>query len=283
MKVLVTGASGLVGRFVVDELARRHSIEMLDIKPPHRHDLPFHSVDILEEDAVRSVVKGFDAVVHLAAIPHPLNDPPEKVFRVNTAGTYNILEACASSGIHKVVFMSSESTLGFAFTTTPMAPLYIPIDEQHPLRPQDPYGLSKVSCELLCAGFARRVGMQTICLRAPWIWVPEEKELQFYRQLVAEYSKWHKNLWAYIHVLDIAQVIQRAFEIELPQLHDLFFVCADENWTGHESRELLEKFYPSVRDIRNGFSGRMSLISSEKAKRVLGFSPKYTVVDLLDQ
>jgi UDP-glucose 4-epimerase len=281
VKVLVTGASGFIGRYIVDELALHHSVEMLDIKPAHRTDLPFHLVNILEENEVRRKVKNFDAVVHLAGIPHPLNNPPEQVFRVNTIGTYNLLEACSVNDIRKVVFLSSESTLGFDFASTPMAPMYFPIDEEHPLQPQDAYGLSKVCCELICAGFTRRVGMQTVCLRAPWIWVPEEKELQLYRQLIAEYSKWYRTLWAYIHVLDIAQLIQRAFECELPQRHESYFICAKENWTGHDSRELLEEFYPEIKDMRKKFSGKMSLISAEKAKRELGFEPMNSVKDLL--
>jgi UDP-glucose 4-epimerase len=281
VKVLITGASGLVGRYVVNELAKKHAVEMLDIKAPRRYDLPFHPVNVLEEELVREVVRGFDAVVHLAGIPHPLNDPPEKVFRVNTVGTYNILEACASNGIDKVVFMSSESTLGFAFAAAPMVPLYIPVDEQHPLRPQDPYGLSKVSCEFLCAGFTRRVGMRTICLRAPWIWVPEENELQFYRQLIANYPQWYKNLWAYIHVLDVAQAIRLALTVKLPQRHETLYICADDNWTGQESRKLLKKYYPEVLDIHPDFSGMMSLISNKKAHDALGFSPKYSAKDLL--
>ena len=281
MKILVTGASGLVGRYVVNELAREHTVEMLDIKAPRRYDLPFHPVNVLEGELVRDVVRGFDAVIHLAGIPHPLNDPPEKVFRVNTIGTYNILEACAVNGIEKVVFMSSESTLGFAFASIPMVPLYIPIDEQHPLLPQDPYGLSKVSCELLCGGFTRRVGMRTICLRAPWIWVPEEKEIQFYRQLISNYPQWYKNLWAYIHVEDVVQAIRLALTVKLPQRHGTFFICADENWTGQESRVLLNKYYPEVSDIRPDFSGMMSLISNKKAHDELGFSPKYSAKDLV--
>jgi UDP-glucose 4-epimerase len=178
--------------------------------------------------------------------------------------------------------MSSESTLGFAFATLPMTPLYIPIDEQHPLRPQDPYGLSKVACESMCAGFSRRIGMRTVCLRAPWIWVPEEKERLFYRQLVNEYPKWYKNLWAYIHVLDVAQAIQRSLEIDLPLNHESYFICADENWTGLDSRDLIQKYYPELRDIRGGFKERMSLLSSEKAILELSFSPKYSVKDILN-
>jgi nucleoside-diphosphate-sugar epimerase len=284
MKVLVTGGSGLVGRYVVDELAKSYAVEVLDLQPLHRTDVLCHRVDILDLPAVKTIVRGYDAIVHLAGIPHPLNEPADKVFRVNTLGTFHLLEAAAENGIRKFMFLSSESTLGFAFSTTRMWPEYFPIDEHHPLRPQDPYGLSKVAGELLCAGYARKTGMQTICLRPPWIWVPEEKAL--YRQLIAEYPRWSKNLWAYVHVFDVADAIRRVIErmvaspATLP-LYDLFFICADQNWTGQESRALIAAYYPETRTIADHFAGDQSLISNAKAKRAFGFEARYTAQDIV--
>lgn len=276
----MTGGSGLIGRYVVDELMQGHSVEVLDIKSPHRLDVVFHRVDILDFASVEQTVRGYDAVVHLAGIPHPLNDPAEKVFQVNTLGTFHLLEAAARNGIRKFVFLSSESTLGFAFCTTRMWPEYIPIDEQHPLRPQDPYGLSKVAGELLCAGYSRKTGMQTICLRPPWVWVPEEKAV--YRQLIAEYPQWYKNLWAFIHVQDVARAIQLALEESNVPTHDVYFICADENWTGQESRTLLGRFYPETKTIAEDFQGKQSLLSNAKAKRAFGFAPRYRAEDIFE-
>jgi len=283
MRVLVTGGSGLVGRYVVDALALTHTVEVLDLKPLHRPDIRLHQVDMLELRTLASVVKEFDVVVHLAGIPHPLNEPAEKVFRVNTLGVFNMLEASAASGVKQFIFLSSESTLGFAFSTTRVWPHSIPIDEAHPLNPQDAYGLSKVAGELLCAGATRKTALQTICLRAPWIWVPEEQH--FYRQLIAEYGTWYKNLWAYIHVNDVAQAIQSVIvggssDLRLPS-HDVFFICAEQNWTGKDSRSLLREFYPETKAIASDFHGDQSLISNAKAKRAFGFIPRYSVKDII--
>ena len=279
MKILVTGGSGLVGRSVVDELAKSHTVEALDLKPLHRSDIRFHRADVLDLPALLSVVKGFDVVVHLAGIPHPLNEPAERVFRVNTLGTFHMLEASARSGVKQFIFMSSESTLGFAFSTKRHWPDYIPIDERHPLRPQDAYGLSKVTGELLCAATTRKTGMQTICLRAPWIWAPEEKE--FYKRLIDEYPQWYKNLWAFIHVSDVAQAIQLVLEkgSHLAE-HDVFFLCAEQNWTGKDSRALLKEFYPETKTLAQDFQSSLSLISSAKARQAFGFSPKYKADDI---
>ncbi|HTY35691.1 MAG TPA: NAD(P)-dependent oxidoreductase [Bacteroidota bacterium] len=281
MKILVTGGSGMVGRYVVDELALSHDVVNLDVKRPHRADIPFLEVDLLNPAAARDSVKGFDVVVHLAGIPHPLNDPPEKVFRTNTVGTFNTLEACALNGVRRFIFVSSESVLGFAFSVTRMWPEYLPMDELHPQRPQDPYGMSKVACESLCLGFTRRTGMQTICLRPPWIWVPEENEMKMYRHLRAEYTQWSKNLWAYIHVNDVARAIRQCVESDSLPPHDAYFICSPQTWVERPSVELASEFYPETVSIAAGMAGNGSLLSCEKARKAFGFAPRLTWRDIL--
>lgn len=281
MKVLVTGGSGLVGRSVVADFSHDHQVDVLDLKNPADGHSGFHRADMLSLAALTRVVRDYDAVVHLAGIPHPLNDPPEKVFQVNTVGTFNMLEACALGGIPKFIFMSSESTLGFAFSKTRMWPEYLPIDEEHPLRPQDPYGLSKVSGEMLCAAYQRTYGMETIALRAPWIWVDEPAEIETYRRLVREPERWPKNLWAYVHVRDVAQAIRRAIAVDRFGRHEAFFICADDQWTDLPSRALVAQFYPEVRLPVDALPGRQALISTAKAASLLRFRPTCSRDDLL--
>lgn len=281
MKVLVTGGSGLVGRHVVAALASEHDVVNLDIVAPARKDIPFIKANILDSALVTNQARGFDAVVHLAGIPTPLNDPAEKVFQMNVMGTFNMLEAAVQNEIQKFVLMSSESTLGLAFSARRMWPDYVPVDEDHPLRPQDPYGLSKVACELLCAGFSRRSDLATVCLRAPWIWVPERSEVEMYRKLVSEYEQWYKNLWAYIHVADVARAISLALGAALPERHDAFFICAEDNWTDMDSKELMKRFYPETKVVAETLRNRSSLISGDKARRMLGFIPRFNRSDVL--
>ncbi len=280
MNVLVTGGSGLVGRYVVDSLAAHHRVAVADLRKPHRSDLQFFNVDVLDLPRLTRAIEEFEAVVHLAGIPHPLNDPPEKVYHVNTVGTFNALEAGARCGVRRFVFMSSESTLGFAFAKSKLAPQYLPIDEQHALRPQDPYGLSKVTGELLCRGYSDRYGMETVCLRAPWIWVPEDKERALYRQLIHEYPHWFRNLWAFIHVKDVARAVSLALGTAPTRPHDLFFITANENWTGQESRKLAAEYFPETKELRPDFKDDCSLITSDKARLHLGFIPELHVSDV---
>lgn len=282
MNILVTGGSGMVGKYIVDELLKHgYTVGVLDLLPPKQKEVTFHQVDILLLERVAEAMKGYDVVVHTAGIPHPLNDPAKKVFDVNVNGTFNVLESAARNGIKKVVFTSSESTLGFAFMTNRMVPEYIPIDERHPLRPQDPYGLSKVVGEQICRTYSAKYGIRTICLREPWIWVPEPEQLPFYQKLVSEFQDWHKNLWTYVHVYDVAQAHRLAIEIDCQHLHEIFFITAKENWTGKSSRDLLKQFYPEVKTVAESFTGSPAFISHEKAAQLLGYEPLYAVQDLL--
>ena len=175
----------------------------------------------------------------MAGIPHPLNNTAEEVFHLNVNGTFNVLEAAAVNKVAKVVVTSSESTLGFAFMSNRMVPEYFPIDELHPLRPQDPYGLSKVVAEEMCRSYSARYGMRTVCLREPWIWVPEPAAIEFYKDLIHNYRQWHKNLWAYVHVYDVATAHRLAVETDLAALEDAA-AGTDLNCVGADDGSLIE-------------------------------------------
>ena len=281
-RVLVTGGSGAVGRYVVEELLQHgYQVGVLDLVAPGRTEPAFHSVDIRDLDAVTRTMEGYDAVVHVAGIAHPLNDPAKRVFDVNVNGTFNALQAAAEHAIGRFVMTSSESTLGFAFATHEMAPLYAPVDELHPNRPQDPYGLSKVVCEQMCQSYSARYGMQTVCLRAPWIWLPEDAQRDFYRSLVRDHARWYKNLWAFVDARDVAMAHRLALETPRIKTHDAFFITAQHNWTRQDSRTLLERHYAGVPVSAEGLEGAQSLISHAKATRELGYRPRYGVADTL--
>lgn len=278
-KVLITGGSGLVGKYVARDLSADYEVAVADKKEPD-FDVKFFKVDVTRGETFSTIGESFDVVLHLAGIPTPLNDPQELVFEVNTLGTFNTLQFAASREIKKVILASSESVLGFAFARQTHVPLYFPIDEQHPLEPQDAYGLSKVCAEEALKSFSRAYGIHTIALRFPWIWVPEDKERQMYRQLISDYPKWFKNLWAWVHVHDVSQAFGKAIEFKNEDF-DRFFIVADENWTGFPATELARKFYRDVQIVRS-LDGPKSLISNDLARVVLRFSPSYKVADIFE-
>ena len=280
MRILVTGGNGLTGRYIVSRLARDHEVEVLDRRAIERPGIRTHQADILDLGALKSLTRGFETVVHCAAIPNPLEHPPEQVYSTNTVGTFNVLEASAANNVRRVVFMSSESVLGFAFSGGAVEPEYLPVDEDHPLRPVDAYGLSKSAGESLCAAYARRGALETVCLRPSWIWVPEEAELRRYRELIFHPEAWRQTLWAYVHVLDLAEAVVGALQSPLDSGHATCFVGAAENWTGRDSRDLAREFFPRARILDAARSGPYSLVSLRGAERLLGYRPRYSMHDL---
>ena len=280
MKILVTGGNGLTGRYIVRRLARDHQVEVLDLRLIEGSTVLAHQADILDLGALKRLTRGCEAVVHCAAIPHPLDHPAEQVYGTNTVGTFNVLEASASNNVRRVVFMSSESVLGIAFSNGAVEPEYLPVDEEHPLRPIDAYGLSKSAGESLCVAYARRHALETVCLRPSWIWVPEEPELRRYRELLAHPEAWPQTLWAYVHVFDVAEAVASALDCPLESGHGTSFVGASENWTGRDTKDLAREFFPRARVLDPARPGPYSLVSLRGAERLLGYRPRYSLHDL---
>jgi UDP-glucose 4-epimerase len=274
MKVLVTGGSGNVGRAVVAELARAHEVTVLDLKPPAERRQRFVECSVLDLARLTRAMRGFEAVVHMAAIPHPLTDPPQRVFRVNVMGTFNALEASVRAGVRRFVFTSSDSTLGFVFMRHPHVPERLPVDETHPLRPQDPYGLSKLVGEEICRSFTSGHGIETICLRPAWVWHRREAEAVEHR--VGNPASLAKLLWAYNDERDVAQAFRLAVErTDLPA-HDVFFIPGDDVGSRLPTRELIRRYLPGLARYAPKFRGRAALVSNAKAKRVLGYRPQHS-------
>lgn len=161
-KVLITGGSGLLGRFVVDAMLADHRVEVMDVKPPAQ-DVIYREVDMRDIAAVRSAVRGHDRIIHLAGIDDGVDVPDHTYFEVNVQGTWNLLRAAEEEGVSKVVLASSTAATGIA---TDAPPDYLPIDEAHPQRPKRTYDLTKQLIERTAKSFARRGGIASIvCLR----------------------------------------------------------------------------------------------------------------------
>ncbi len=279
MKVLITGGSGKIGKYVLKELEGRYELTNFDIVEPTDSKHEFVKGDITKLEDLEKVMPGHEAVIHLAAIPHPLVDPPEKVMFINTMGTFNALEAAAKNGVKKFIAATSDSALGFVFQEHHFLPEYIPIDEEHPLKPQDPYGLSKLVNEETCKMYTRRYDMTTICLRPCFVWFPEDAES--YTKLLNNPERGAKGIWVYTAVYDIARAFRLALEVEGLK-HEAFFICADSSYApDYDTLDLLNKYYPGIKDIDPSFKGNMSPISCAKAERLLGFKAQHDWTDII--
>ncbi len=274
MKVAVTGGSGRIGAFVIAELlAYEHEVTNLDLRPPTAPRGRFLRVDLTDLGQTYGGLAGADAVIHLAAIPHPLSDPPEVVFRNNVLSTYNVLEAASALGIRRVVLTSSFSALGFPFARHEMTPEYIPMDEEHPLWPQDAYGLSKQVGEVMAESFARRVpAMAIISLRPSYVVVPEEYE-SLLRRAWADPAWGRSTFWTYTDVRDLAVAFRLALTAPLTGHHPFFIMAPDTYMRDFPTEELLRRYYPDIPRVE--IAGRAAPITCRRAERLLGWGAQH--------
>jgi nucleoside-diphosphate-sugar epimerase len=273
MRVVVTGGSGLAGRAVVEDLME-HGFDVLNVDlAPSEGPAPFRRADLVDLGQVYGCLRDAEAVVHFAAIPRPTFDVPEVVFRTNVMSTFNVLEAASTLGINRVVYASSVSVLGFPFFVQPFAPDYVPIDEAHPLLPQDAYALSKRIGEELADGFARRGHLTVVSLRFPWIHTPRTFAEQL-QPLWKDPAAGASNLWSYIDTRDVAEAARLALTAEIAG-HEACFVAASDSFMPIPSRTLVGDHYPST-IVNDELTDHASLLSSTRAEAVLGFHARHS-------
>ncbi len=175
-KVLVTGAGGLLGGYVVRELAGRATTAGLDLAEPVK-DLgvaSFTRGSIEDPAAVTRAMQGQDMVVHIAARPNIWAGTGHEIIHTNVTGTWNVLEAAEKAGVRRVVVTSSDSVVGYTVAEGAMLPPdYLPVDVEHPLRPTEPYGVSKKLCEGIARAFADRGRLEVVVLRPVYVLYPE--------------------------------------------------------------------------------------------------------------
>lgn len=270
-KVVVTGGSGRLGQWVVKEFVE-HGYEVVnaDMKYPKETLCKTVIVDLKNLGEVYGVLTGADAVVHLAAIPVAYSHPNEVTFENNVMSTYNILEAAAGLGIKKAVLASSESSYGLVFAVNRFAPQYVPMDEQHPQHPQDSYGLSKVVNEQTAEMFHRRTGMQVVSFRLGNVISPEMYEN--FLNFIHDPKQREVILWSYIDARDAATACRLA--IEANGLGTVALnIAADETSMDLKSRDLMAASFAQVQDFRAPLEGYGTLLSNEKAKKLLNWKP----------
>lgn len=274
MRIVVTGGSGKIGSYVARELAAAgHEVVNFDRAPPPA-DRPgrWFRGDVDDFGDVLAGLSGADAVAHLAAINMPGIAPNHVVFRTNVLGTYSVHEAAAAIGIRRVVCASSSAVLGWAYREREFAPEYLPVDEDHPLEPQDAYGTAKLCEEQIGRAFASRCGMETIFLRFPGVVTPEAA-----KALRAEggVRQTRFDLGAYVDVRDAASAFRCA--LELPGLqHAAVYVCADDSRCAEPLCNVLPRLMPEIGDMAASLTGTRSGLSNRRAKDLLEWQPRHS-------
>ncbi|SDX55207.1 NAD(P)-dependent oxidoreductase [Paenibacillus sp. CF384] len=214
-KIAITGGNGSFGRELVEGALRRgYEVVVLDRADNGafhgRPGVKVRFLDLGDYDAVLDALEGCDAVVHMAAIPNPKLQSASVVFGNNATTTYNVLEAAAAWGIRKAVLASSESAYGFPWADKPLSPLYVPVDEEHPLLAEDCYGLSKAVNELTGEAFHRRTGMQVVSLRLSSL--ISEEYYAYFKSCLDKPEELRRVLWSYVDARDAVEACLLAAE-----------------------------------------------------------------------
>ena len=270
-KIVITGGSGLLGPYVVDHFVEMgYDVLSVDITKPQKSSARFLKVDLMHLGECYGAMAGADAVVHLAAIPVAYSQPNEVTFQNNVMSTYNILEAAAGLCIKKVVIASSESSYGIVFSKQNLAPQYVPMDEEHPQLPEDCYGLSKIVAEKTADMINRRCGMQVVSFRIGNVITPEK--YKNFPGFINDANKRRTILWSYIDARDISVACRLA--VEADGLGSIVLnLAADDTSMDIKSSELMKAEFPEVKDIRVPLNNYHTLLSNEKAKKVLNWQP----------
>lgn len=261
-RVLVTGAAGLLGRFVVDELLTNgYAVRGFD-RRRGKADVDWRVADITDTVAVGDAVKGVDSILHIAAVPNIWSGDGQTIVRVNVQGTYTVFEAAEAQGIERVVFCSSDSVSGYTVREGRMLrPLYAPLDLNHPLQATDPYAISKVLGEDLARAYALR-GMSVVALRTVFVAYPEmaseiiarAKDPENYRGPVAggPSSAGGGPLHHHIDPRDVARAFRLAMELPMKKGDfERFFLSAQVTLSPEPTLDRLQRLHGDAIEIRD--------------------------------
>ncbi len=282
MDIAVTGGSGKLGRTVVRELrAAGHTVVNLDAAGERGRG--FVQVDLTDYgqtlDAILGVDDlhgGFDAIVHLAAIPAPAILSDVATFHNNIRVTYNVFQAARRAGIRNIVYASSETVLGLPFDAPPP---YIPVDEDYAARPESTYSLVKHLEEQLAIELVRwDPALKIVALRFSNVMDPADYAAFPSFDADARARKW--NLWGYIDARDGAQAVLRALEWDTTGF-DRFIIAAADTVMTRSNAELVAEVFPGVPLKRDDLDNNDTLLSIDKARRVLGYAPAHSWRDHL--
>jgi len=280
---LVTGASGLIGSEVVRHMNDHgcHTVNV-DRAPGTGEADTAIEADLTDAGEVYGAFARAepDVVAHMGAIPNAGGHPDHVVYGNNAMGAYHVLEAASALGIDSVCLASSIMAMGI---TRPIEVTYLPVDEDHPLAPMDPYELGKRTVETLADGFARRPGAPgTIStLRFPLV-----RGREAFRERYPEGdgtvdslgAEGRDQLFSYALADDVADLVKRALEGDF-EGHERFWASAPDTRTEVPTAELITEFYPNA-DVRSDLSGNDPLIDTSKARELLGWEPEVSWRDL---
>lgn len=287
-RIFFTGGSGKAGKHAVAYLLEKgHRVMNVDTVALNHPGVDNLIADITDSGQMFNAMSSyanfdeletgngapkFDAVVHFAAVPRILINPDNETFRINTVGTYNVIEAAVKLGIRKIVIASSETVYGVCFSDGETNPHVLPLEEDYEIDPMDSYGISKAVNEATARGFQRRSGFDIYALRIGNVVEPHE-----YEELFPGYFKnpevRRRNVFCYIDARDLGQIVDLCLEKD-GLGYQVFNAGNDTNSAIIPSMELAERFFAGV-EITRELAEHEALFSNRKIREVLGFKEQH--------
>jgi len=268
MNVLVTGTSGRVGHYIVQELKTTgHQALGVDIVPGKNTSL---IVDLTKSGEIYHALARAkaDAVVHMGAWANAGVVPDSRTYGENVQGTFNLFQACADLGIKRIVSASSAQIYGFAS----VPPQYVRVDENHPINPVNSYALSKAAGEQAADYFVKNFGLNILSFRLLGIRPPQELGKQI-QDLMKNSESGSSLLWTRTDARDCAIACRQA--VEIPEVES-----GPYNITGARvlvdipTQELIQKCWPDT-EIRGDLHDFESPLCCDRAKKAFGYNPQY--------
>jgi UDP-glucose 4-epimerase len=286
MRILVTGARGKVGAATVDRLLQDgHQVTAVDVAPAvheRAREVIYVQADLTDAGHVAAVVPGHDGVVHAAAIPGPKHNQQHVIFQNNLMATYHVIEAAERSGIRRLVHLSSETVPGFAYPRRYFHADYAPIDEEHRVRPQDAYGMSKWFGEELMDASVQRSDLTGVSVRPTWLQWEGNVERNVGPIVRARGTDKSASFWSYVSVYDLADLIVAALTADLPG-HEVVYCAAADNAAGRPLHDMVRRHFGDDVALRPVNRPDASGISTAKATRLFGWKPRRSWRDMLDE
>jgi nucleoside-diphosphate-sugar epimerase len=295
MRIVVTGGVGKLGQYAIRELLDHgHEVTSADIVASPGNNCRSLIVDLTNTADICAAVKDADGVIHLARKPFPYTyteeafDPRSRTWKIpdtpadtelfnyNVAITHNVLAASNYVGVKRLVVGSSLAIYGFYYPLCRSVPEYLPVDENHPLKPQDPYSVSKIVCEEICNSFVRKSDMRVASLRFAGITTDLSHQGLLERR--ENPLRWTGALWTFIDVRDAAVACRLSLEADLDG-HQAFNICAPTTIMDSSTYGLIREYLPEVTRINGNDEGNWSGYDPGKAANLLGFNAKYLLAN----
>lgn len=285
-RVAVTGGNGKIGEAIIKHLNDHdyYTINVARGKQREEASDEYRSTDLLASGEVYSSLarSKADAVIHMGTIPRPDFFPGHTCYESNVMSSWNVLQAAHELGLESVVLPSSINVMGAVYQEAPTEVFYLPVDEEHPITPRDPYALSKHAVEITADGFGRLPDAPTISsLRYPWVATEAELSEELVekdRTLEGLADAWHHTtrdtLFAYLHMEDGCSIARLAMESDHDG-HEVFWAIANDTTADEPTSVIAEEYYPDV-EVRTEFDSTEALISTKKARDLLGWEAQHS-------